>query len=191
MTVSNRLTFMRLWFGPLFWIFFICVDSLWAKWVSLAIIIASEVTDLLDGYLARKRGEKTDFGKLLDPFADSVSRYSYFLCFTGYKFAHGPQIPIIIVLLIFYRDATVSFIRTVAAGQAIIIAARLSGKIKAVVQGVANHIIVLSVITHEYFPEFPDGYIAVTVMVIVTIVTVWSMVDYVVGNREVIKRTRK
>lgn len=191
MTFSNRLTILRLSFGPLFWFFFLFLDSTWAKIIAFLFIIATEVTDALDGYLARKRGETSDFGKLLDPFADSVSRYSYFLCFAGYHFAHGPQIPIIMVLLIFYRDATVSFIRSIAAGQAIIVSARQSGKIKAVFQAIANHIIVFSVIVQKYYAPFPDGYIAFSAMTVVTMITLWSAYDYVVGNWAVIQNTRK
>ncbi|MBN2382610.1 CDP-alcohol phosphatidyltransferase family protein [bacterium] len=193
MTISNRLTLFRLSFGPLFWFFFLFLDSFWAKCVALALVIATEVTDLLDGYLARKRGEKTDFGKLLDPFADSVSRYSIFLCFTGYTFVNGPAdaVPIIMVLLIFYRDATVQFIRSIAAGQAIIIASRASGKIKAIVQACANHAIVISVILQSFFPRFPDGYIAFILMFIVTCITLWSAYDYISGNWAVFRNTTK
>ncbi|MFC1852019.1 CDP-alcohol phosphatidyltransferase family protein [candidate division CSSED10-310 bacterium] len=191
MTISNKLTLLRLCFGPLFWLFFLAIGSIWALFIAFAIIVATEVSDLLDGYFARKRGEGTDFGKLLDPFADSVSRYSYFLCFTGYDFVNGPSdaVPIILVLLIFYRDATVSFLRSIAAGQSIIVAARKSGKIKAIIQAIANHIIVASVILQKFFPTFPDGYIAFVMMVIVTLYTVWSAYDYVSGNIDVIRRT--
>jgi len=193
MTIPNRLTLFRLFFGPVFWFFFLFLDNLWAKFIALGIVMATEITDLLDGYLARKRGEKTDFGKLLDPFADSVSRYSFFLCFTGYEFQNGPAdaVPIIMVLLIFYRDATVSFIRSIAAGQSVIIAARSSGKLKAIVQAIANHAIVLAVIIQKYFPHFPDGYIAFSMMFIVTCITIWSAYDYITGNWEILSRTRK
>lgn len=193
MTISNRLTLLRLAFGPLFWFFFLAIGDIWAMFVALAIVIVTEVTDALDGFLARKRGDTTDFGKLLDPFADSVSRYSFFLCFTGYYFVNGPDdaVPIIFVLLIFYRDATVSFIRSIAAGQAVIVSARKSGKVKAIFQAITTHTIVISVIIQKFYSRFPDGYIAFTMMFLVTCVTLWSAYDYITGNWDVLQKTRK
>ncbi len=99
----------------------------------LALVGVAELTDLFDGMAARKRNQVTELGKLLDPMADSIFRISVFLALT-----QGPVcLPLWLVLLFFYRDSIISLLRTVCALRGFTLAARFSGKVKAVVQGAA------------------------------------------------------
>jgi CDP-diacylglycerol--glycerol-3-phosphate 3-phosphatidyltransferase len=72
-------------------------------------------------------------GKILDPFADSLSRLTYFICFTA---AH--LMPFYILIIIIYRDFSVSFIRLLMIQRGVVMGARLSGKIKAWVYAIAG-----------------------------------------------------
>lgn len=89
-----------------------------------------EATDALDGYVARKLGQVTDLGKILDPMADGVARTTVLLAFT----LPPVSLPCWLVLPFLYRDALTATLRIVCAWRGIVLAARASGKIKAVVQ---------------------------------------------------------
>ena len=69
MNLANKLTFLRLLLVPIF-ITFTVIDNVWTRLFALFIFIMASITDLCDGYFARKYGEVTDFGKFLDPLAD-------------------------------------------------------------------------------------------------------------------------
>ena len=69
---------------------------------------------------------QTDLGKILDPFADSLSRLTYFFCY-----ALAGIMPVWIFILILYRDLSVAFIRQYASKEGIVMGSRLSGKLKA------------------------------------------------------------
>ena len=65
-----------------------------------------EVSDLLDGHAARALNQESEIGKVLDPFADSLSRLTYFVAFAG-----SGILPLWILLILVYRDVTVAYIR--------------------------------------------------------------------------------
>ena len=153
--IAMILTGSRLVLSPLF-VFVFLVDNFWGALACLAIAILSELTDLFDGIVARRRNEVTDFGKILDPLADSISRLTIFICFI-----YGGQAPIYLVVFILYRDSMVATIRTVCAYRGVVVSARRSGKTKAVVQATAILIILLlRVLAYQYptleetFPRF-------------------------------------
>lgn len=138
MTLPNLLTLARIVFSPLFFIFFFLGtwtgnSQLAYVLVIWALFILIELSDLLDGYLARRLKRTSELGKILDPFADSLSRLTYFICFTGKGI-----MPLWILLLIVYRDLGVAFARQVAGGRGVILGARLTGKIKAWVYAIAG-----------------------------------------------------
>jgi CDP-diacylglycerol--glycerol-3-phosphate 3-phosphatidyltransferase len=100
--------------------------------VCLALVMVNELSDLLDGRLARRTGQVTSFGKLLDPMADSISRVSLFIAY-----AVSGWMPLWMTVVIFSRDVVVQYSRIVAASQGVVLAARLSGKLKGITQGTA------------------------------------------------------
>ncbi len=143
-----------------------------------------EITDVVDGYIARRHRQVSDVGKLLDPFADSVSRFSVFLCLL----ADG-YVPVWMVALVFYRDALVSYLRIGAATYAVVMAARLSGKIKAVVQGFATVGITFLIAAREYgWIGWDVPVIAQAAMAVVVLVTIWSALDYSYGFSGIVQR---
>lgn len=182
-TLANALTTFRLLISPVFIAVFFWDSPLSAP-VSLVLVLLSEGSDVLDGYLARSRGQVTPFGKLLDPFADSISRFTVFLCYLTANLA-----PLWMVVIILYRDLLISALRATAAAQGVIISARKSGKIKAVVQGtsiIAIQLLRLLNENRDAVSSYAHGF-----MTAVTLVTAWSAMDYVWGNRMVLTQIRK
>lgn len=95
----------------------------------LAIFLVSELSDAFDGYFARKLNQVTELGALIDPLADSVSRLAIFFTFTRGEIAIAIEWP----LLMLGRELVVSTLRTICALRGLALAARNSGKLKAIV----------------------------------------------------------
>ena len=94
------------------------------------------------------------------------------------------------VALVFYRDALVSYLRVGAATYAFVMAARLSGKIKAVVQGILTICVTLMIAAKElHFIGWNVHRIAYWGMAVVTIVTLWSAMDYLYGFSRIVKNS--
>lgn len=144
------LTFFRIVMSPLFVALYLFSDS-WGisgavvPYLLLAIVALCELTDIFDGFLARRRNQVTSLGKVLDPMADSLFRLSVFFAFTQGDL----QLPLMIVLIFFWRDSLVNTLRSLCALQGIALAARTSGKIKAVVQAVATIFILILMIPYS------------------------------------------
>ena len=182
MNLPNSLTIFRILISPLFMVFFI-MDTPTTKIIALSILFISEWTDLLDGYIARKYQLVTDVGKLLDPLADNLFRFSIFLCFLVKGHA-----PLWMIAVFFYRDSMVSWLRTIAASQNLILAARTSGKIKALSQAAATFFIVLLVTIHDFYKIPHLATINYSLMLMATLVTLYSGLEYFYANSHVLKQ---
>ncbi len=174
MNLPNFLTSIRLVLTPVLAILFLN-DGEWSRYFVLLIVIISELTDLFDGYMARKRGQVTDLGKILDPMADSIYRDTIFLCL-----AVEQQVTLLLVLPILYRDSIIGTLRTVCAYKGIVVAARSSGKIKAIIQAIVIIIILLLRIIAIHLPVIEDYLylIANILMGVACTVTLVSAYDY-------------
>lgn len=174
----NLVTAMRLPLAPIAVAFMVGVQEPWAYIVAAVLALFLELTDLLDGWMARKYGAVSNFGKLFDPFSDAFCRFTLFLGL----YAIGAA-DLWMILAIFYRDSSISFFRTVAAIRKVVLAARPSGKLKAVVQGVGTQVVFIALVLSAYFPDqVVWGKIPWWTMLVVTLVTVGSFVDYFLGN---------
>jgi CDP-diacylglycerol--glycerol-3-phosphate 3-phosphatidyltransferase len=147
MTLADKVTSIRLVLAPLFFVVYLlprffpalfgtappgaAAPPLWgAAWtvpVLWFLFIISEITDMLDGMIARKRGEVSDFGKLFDPFADTLTQITYFFCFVI-----DGILPPLLFLAVLYREFTILFIRNLMLKKGIALGARMGGKIKTV-----------------------------------------------------------
>lgn len=183
MKVPNVLTLSRLLLAPVFlWAFL--ADTPTGNWWALALSLFFEATDLADGYLARRMQQTSQLGKILDPLADSVSRFTIFLGFLVKGYAS-----VWAIACIFWRDSIVSTIRILAASQGVIVSARASGKIKAIVQGIAIGVILGATCLHERLGismEDVRGHSG-KLMWFVAGVTLLSLADYLLGNRKVLQ----
>ena len=179
----NLLTTMRLPLAPLA-VYALVTGHIGGIYTAVALALLLEISDIADGFVARKYNIVTDFGKLYDPFSDAFSRYTLFLGFYAVGVAQ-----LWMVLAIFYRDSSVSFLRSIAATRNVVIAARVSGKIKAIIQGVGTQLIFLLLLTPELtvLPQDIADEWAGHIMLFITLATVASFFDYFWGNRALIR----
>jgi CDP-diacylglycerol--glycerol-3-phosphate 3-phosphatidyltransferase len=171
------------------------LSNLFTPWQGLlaCLIVASlsEISDIMDGILARRWNQVSDFGKILDPYADSTFRLSCYFAFASQ--AHGKWIPLWMVMILFYRDLLVTVIRAFGIEQREFVAARASGKIKAIAQGtVVISLLVLALWHGDDGGRLVDeSGVAKSVMWVVTAVTAWSAWDYFWGNKHLFQKKDK
>jgi CDP-diacylglycerol---glycerol-3-phosphate 3-phosphatidyltransferase len=132
---ANLVTLSRILVAPLFLIF-IFRDELWAKWTAGLLFAWGAFSEYLDGYLARRYGLKTDFGALLDPFADKFLFLSVFVSFVQLNL-----VPSWMVAVIAAREFLITGLRQVAQSHGRVIAASRAGKHKTVSQILAISVI--------------------------------------------------
>lgn len=188
MNLALLLTWTRLLLTPVFAVVFF-QGYLWSRVTALVIVILSELTDMFDGIAARRRKEVTDFGKILDPLADSVSRLTIFLCMAvEFSVGSSNRMAMYLVLLLLWRDSLVSTLRTVCAHRGVVVAARWSGKVKAVVQAIVIFtILTLRVILGDRPQELEPYWLYHSLLSVASAVTVWSLYDYIAGNWEILR----
>ncbi|MFA5674571.1 MAG: CDP-diacylglycerol--glycerol-3-phosphate 3-phosphatidyltransferase [Thermovirgaceae bacterium] len=153
MNVANKLTVSRLIMAPLFFISFhlpvwVSADLSGLSAVLIILLwIGTEMTDLLDGQIARRAKMVTDLGKVMDPFADTISRMTYFVCFVS-----ASMMPIWAFILIMWRELSILFIRMLMMGKGTAVAANIWGKTKAVLYSVSGALGVLYVALGVWAP---------------------------------------
>src|SRR3990167_8263064 len=191
MNIAHFLTLLRIFISPAFPLLYLERERLgipltWLPYFLLGLLIVSECSDIFDGILARKRNEVTDLGKVLDPMADSITHISLFLTFTQGVVA----LPLILVFIFLYRDMLITTLRTLCALRGVALAARFSGKMKAVLQAIVIFFILLLMIPYSkgwitlaLFQQM--SLFAVSVAAFYTVV---SIVDYIYANWAHIKR---
>ncbi|MFI0434974.1 MAG: CDP-diacylglycerol--glycerol-3-phosphate 3-phosphatidyltransferase [Parachlamydiaceae bacterium] len=191
LSLANYLTLIRLFIGPMFLLLYLNHENLHVSltllpYLLLFLFVISEISDVLDGYLARKYNEVTDLGKILDPMADSIYRISLFLTFT----LPPVSLPMIYVFVLLYRDLMISTLRTICALKGIALAARTSGKIKAVIQAISAFMIILLLIPYSnHSLSLQNLHEGSTVIICLTsIYTFFSGIDYLYANRKYIYR---
>ncbi len=180
MNTANKLTILRIIFVPIFMIFAL-MESASMHFVALLVFIIASITDTLDGQIARKYNQITDFGKFMDPLADKMLTTAAFLVFMEQGIINSWAILIILV-----REFAVSGIRLSAASGGTVIAASFWGKFKTVSQMVA--IIITMLITNLVFIPHSTGVIISAICIWISIIfTVISGVEYVAKNISCIK----
>ncbi len=100
------------------------------------IMSLSEVSDIIDGYVARRDKLVTDLGKILDPLSDSISRFFYF-----FALAYHGLFPIWFIVFFFFRDIIVAYVRIFASFSGTVMGARFSGKLKGGVQFAGQYLL--------------------------------------------------
>lgn len=182
MKVPNLVTLSRLVLAPLFLVAFVGGGDAGLPW-ALALAVFFEVTDMVDGYVARRLEQTSQLGKILDPLADSVSRFTVFLGFLVEGWAG-----VWAIAPLFWRDSIVSTVRVLAASQGVLVSARFSGKLKAIVQGAAIVGILAAACFRDRLGLSLDEVkeLSNTAMRYVAAVTLLSLVDYLLGNRKVL-----
>lgn len=174
MNLPNKLTVLRVIMIP-FFVLFMLTDFTGAasKYIALAIFCAASFTDFLDGYLARRDNLVTNFGKFMDPLADKLLVCSALICLIPLG-----KLETWIVLVIIAREFIISGFRLVASDNGIVIAASYWGKFKTV-----SHMsmIILLIL------DLPFLWIVTEIVKWIAVaLTIVSLVDYVVKNKQVL-----
>ncbi len=159
MNLPNQITLARIALIPLF-IGFLMSSIAYKDFVAAILFILLASSDAVDGYLARKRGQVTNFGKLIDPLADKL------LISSALIFLIGKGVEPWMAFIIIAREFAVTGLRTVALTKNTTLPAKLSGKIKTVAQVVA----ITAVILHIGFSS--------QLMVIAVLITLYSGIEY-------------
>ena len=175
MNLPNKLTVLRVLMIP-FFVLFALTDVVpgYSNYIAVAIFVIASLTDLLDGKLARKYNLVTDFGKFMDPLVDKLLVCSALICLVSME-----RLPAWIVIVIISREFIISGFRLVASDNGVVIAASYWGKFKTTFQMLM--IIVLFLDLGGVFDLI--GEILIWAALILTVV---SLVDYLVKNKNVI-----
>jgi len=194
MSVAHLLTLLRILIIPLFPIFYLYYSSFgisffWVPIILIVLLSICEFSDLFDGILARRKNQVTDLGKVFDPMADSITRITVFFTFTQGVIA----LPILLVLVFLYREFVINTFRTLCALRGYALAARMSGKIKAILQAIAAFLILALMIFYNL------RWISLTTLRMSSLITVsivaayavLSMVDYFASNWQFVKKSVK
>lgn len=176
MNTPNKLTCMRMVLVIPFVILMLAGHCEgWARWTSLAIFLIASLTDTLDGYLARRNHQITDFGKFMDPLADKILVCSALICLVELNRLYAW-----ICIIIIAREFIISGFRLVASDNGIVIAASMWGKAKTVSQ---MAMIILLIIE---FKSVPMRILTEIMMYAACALTVISLADYLIKNKNVL-----
>lgn len=194
MNLPNQITLGRLFLAVIFCVLMTQYGArdhaprAWMLDACFWIFIVAAISDIVDGYLARKHNQVTSFGRVLDPFVDKVLVGGAFILLAGPNFVdaaghHVSGVAPWMVVLIIGRELLVTSLRGVSEGQGRQYAALPAGKIKMLVQSVTVPWILIS-LTHWTSDAWRTGR---TVMIWLTvIVTTLSMLQYLVQARHIL-----
>lgn len=162
------------------------ISGTYVPFLLLLIMGICEISDFLDGFIARRRRKVSDLGRVLDPMADSIFRLTVFFSFTQGVI----QLPLLLVLVFFFRDAIVNALRTLCGLSGIVLSARVSGKIKAVVQASAAFFILILMVPYSYGCLDLESLqkMSLAVASVAAAYTVLSGIEYFNANWSVIKK---
>jgi CDP-diacylglycerol--glycerol-3-phosphate 3-phosphatidyltransferase len=207
MNLANRLTLLRVILVPVF-VVFLAIDTFYFNIVALIIFIIASITDYWDGVIARQQNTVTTFGIFLDPLADKLLVTSAFVSFVAMP---QLQIPAWMVIAIIAREFIITGLRSLGVSKNVIISASIFGKVKTTSQITAIITILVILIVEGIFIKFFKltqydlfemsnwqyylGWILINLpywlMFIVTIMTVYSGINYIFQHKDVFKDSQK
>jgi len=187
MNLPNKITLLRVILIPAFLIMYLSQPlngigehgQILNAWVTMFLFAVAAITDAVDGYLARKMGLVTNFGKLMDPLADKMLVCAAFIAFT----ATG-SLPAWAAIILISREFYISGLRQLALEQKIVLAASLGGKIKTASQIV----LIIYLMMPSLMLPFPFTYLffqplEYALIIITTAISIFSAVEYSYKNK--------
>ena len=171
MNTPNKLTMLRIIMIPVFMVAYMYLKTNWfTNFLSAAIFALAFLTDLLDGYLARKYNQVSDFGKIMDPLADKVLVAAAMVLLT-----QSGVVSAWVTVLVLAREFIVSGVRMAAAAEGNVVAASIWGKAKTMWQFIA---ITLALLINR------QNIVIDAFMLINLVLTVLSGADYIIKNKK-------
>ena len=178
MNLPNKLTILRMIMIPVFLVvLYIPGLGMAGNIAAAAIFILASITDFLDGKIARKYNLVTNFGKFMDPLADKLLVCSALIALVDFD-----KVAAWIVIIIIAREFIISGFRLIASDNGVVIAASYWGKFKTTFQMVMICLMIAN------FPQLQI--LTDIIMWIAQILTVVSLIDYLVKNKDVMKDTK-
>ena len=170
MTLASKITLLRVAFIPVYMVlmYLSCGCANYWMWIALGVFILASLTDFVDGQIARRYNQVSDFGKFLDPLADKLLTIAAMVMFCEWGMMPGWAL-----MLVLAREFAVTGLRLVAVGKGKVIAAGWSGKVKT-----ASTMIGLCVMMA--FPTI--GWIGTVVNAVIVVTTIYSGVEYFAQN---------
>ena len=169
MTTASKITLVRVVLIPVFMVFLILsANDPTLRWAALGVFALASLSDFIDGQIARRCNQVTDFGKFLDPLADKLLVTSCLIIFVG----QGRMLDWIVFIVV-AREFAISGLRMVAANNGKVIAAGWSGKIKTAST-------MVGLLLMMALPGKPTLDLIVSIIILVT--TIYSGVEYFVKN---------
>ena len=200
MNLPNKLTVFRTICIP-FFVFFLLAHFVPCNYlIALIVFVIASLTDLFDGKIARKYNLITNFGKFMDPLADKLlvcaALISLDSLITSQQFAGHVWFTVSVIIII-SREIFISGFRILAADQNVVLAAGWWGKVKTVLQMVMTIVMIVYLQVKDWnvlykwnipTPVILGVGIFIQVLVAATLFfTVFSMIDYVIKNKQVLK----
>jgi CDP-diacylglycerol--glycerol-3-phosphate 3-phosphatidyltransferase len=205
-TLPNAITMARVLMAPAIFLL-VFVPGFWSRLLAFALFLAAALSDLWDGYLARKHGWISDFGKLMDPLADKLLLVATLIPFYVLSHADGPvgelpfigALPLWVLAVIFGREILITVVRALAARRGQVIPAGVAGKRKAVFQNIFSGSVLfwyaLADLAHSEGWSGPlwrgwtifHGSVILTTLIIAVALTVYSMMVYLHGWRRLLR----
>ncbi len=170
MTLASKITLIRVFFIPVYMVFMYLSAGAKGIWMilSLIVFIVASLTDFVDGQIARRYNQVSDFGKFLDPLADKLLTIAAMVMFCEWG-----KMPAWALMIVLTREFAVTGLRLVAVGKGKVIAAGWSGKVKTATT-------MLGLCFWMAFPE--TELLGTTVIVLIVLTTVYSGIEYFVQN---------
>lgn len=191
-TYANIVTLSRFFMAPIFLIFMLS-DSTLGIIIALIIFVLAALSDWLDGYLARKYGEVTDHGVFLDPLADKVLTTSAFVAF--YIMDIMPMWMLVVIVL---RDFGTTAMRSIADDRGMKMKTSRVAKVKTFLQMVVIILAIICLAFHHAEPvESLLGSYALAFLayggitgglLLVTTLSIYSLIQYIIVNRRLFSR---
>ncbi len=181
MNLPNKLTLLRVILIPFFVVFLLTDFVPYHYLIALVIFIVASLTDMADGKIARKYNLITNFGKFMDPLADKLLVCSAMICLIPLG-----QLAAWIVVIIIAREFIISGFRLIASDNGVVIAASYWGKFKTTFQ----MMMVIVLILELQFPNVVFHWLGVILTWVALALTVISLIDYIVKNKDVLKEQK-
>lgn len=187
MTVPNQLTILRILLTPIFVALFIS-ERLILKQVSVLVFAVAALTDWYDGWVARRLGKVTRWGIFLDPLADKILTSAAFIAFAWLGLVEWWMVWVIVV-----RDISITILRSFSELRGKTLKTNFSAKVKTFAQMVFIYAVLLAIVLKDTFPGLKpvfgtvlDPNVLYYSMLIITVLTFGTGVQYIVGNYKAI-----